>query len=760
MKKIIFFLLILLLPSVYAADPFKPYLHNPEVPSNPGLELYGRYSTSLFPGAATYSYTIVVPSGRNGLTPSITIDYNNQRAKQRSIVGSGWQITNNYVFRDVNSTPNDTTDDFFTLVLNGVHELVYDDGYRVKFDNFYKIENTTDWLVTTKSGVQYSFGTKVVSDSRTLKWYLDNITDTYGNQIYYSYSTDPNPGDINAVYLDNITYNNDRTRKIEFSYETRPDIRRVYDQGSLFEESSRLQNISVYAPTLVRSYVLDYTQTVSASSLSSISLFGNDGGYLNNVSFEYHNTTTNYTKHENDYVVPTKFSSASGQDFGSRLVDVNNDGYLDVLESRYDTGIQQAWIHNRLGGFVIDDDYAPPVWIAAGGDISNGVRFVDLNSDGLQDIIQSEFDASATKNVYLNNGSGWVGANDTWAAPLYFKFSNIDAGSRLVDFNADGRVDIIQSEKDASPVHKAYLNNGSGWEDVSDKWIAPEFFIESSADTGTRLTDINGDGLVDVIRASFLGVENNSAYLNNGTGWLYSSTWSSPLNFTQDDRLDTGVRLVDLNSDGLVDMVQSYKDGSGWVQQDKWRTPEIFSSNGENIGRRIADFNGDGLGDIALVVVPLVTGGRIVIKGAEKAFKAAKASRRAESLAEISRRGGIAENVLDFAKTKSGDLVWLEKGSDKFGMDHIMKTRNIGQVGSHFSNFGSKFDNYQGAQKLVMQTARSGKMVTTKSGDKWFFKRLKGGKFLKVVANKEGKIITAHPVGAEDFGKQLRKAKK
>jgi len=37
-------------------------------------------------------------------------------------------------------------------------------------------------------------------------------------------------------------------------------------------------------------------------------------------------------------------------------------------------------------------------------------------------------------------------------------------GARLVDFNGDGRIDILRAEN--SDPHKAYLNNGSGWSAV------------------------------------------------------------------------------------------------------------------------------------------------------------------------------------------------------------------------------------------------------------------------------------------------------
>src|SRR3990172_13156466 len=114
----LYFFLILIAP-VLSDDSYKPYLHKANVPEHPKIKLYGSYQTSLFPGAATYSYPIEVPPGTNGLQPLISISYNSQNVKQRpGILGAGWFITQNYIYRDVNFTPDNTSDDEFKLILN------------------------------------------------------------------------------------------------------------------------------------------------------------------------------------------------------------------------------------------------------------------------------------------------------------------------------------------------------------------------------------------------------------------------------------------------------------------------------------------------------------------------------------------------------------------------------------------------------------------------------------------------------------------
>ncbi|MFA5887354.1 MAG: SpvB/TcaC N-terminal domain-containing protein, partial [Candidatus Nanoarchaeia archaeon] len=157
-------LFLIIMPGIYAAgyDSYKPYLHKPTVPEHPNVKMYGAYSTNLFPGAATYSYSLEVPKGTNGLQPSLSLSYNSQSVKQRSgVIGAGWSLTENYVYRDANSTLSNTSDDFFTLVLNGnAQKLAYDaqyfgtlsnltvgnEIYRYTYDQRYRAITEEVWL--------------------------------------------------------------------------------------------------------------------------------------------------------------------------------------------------------------------------------------------------------------------------------------------------------------------------------------------------------------------------------------------------------------------------------------------------------------------------------------------------------------------------------------------------------------------------------------------------------------------------------------
>src|SRR6185436_12119310 len=98
-------------------------------------------------------------------------------------------------------------------------------------------------------------------------------------------------------------------------------------------------------------------------------------------------------------------------------------------------------------------------------------------------------------------------------------------------------------------------------------------------DSGARLVDLNRDGLPDVALlegrlTGLLPATTASAWLNTGRSFVYSPSWSqallalvNPLDAARSawfvikrdtrDRVENGVRFVDVNDDGRVDVLRS-----------------------------------------------------------------------------------------------------------------------------------------------------------------------------------------------------------
>ncbi|WP_129582635.1 FG-GAP repeat domain-containing protein, partial [Methanolobus psychrotolerans] len=103
-----------------------------------------------------------------------------------------------------------------------------------------------------------------------------------------------------------------------------------------------------------------------------------------------------------------------------------------------------------------------------------------------------------------------------------------------------------------------------GWQSTSS-WT-PQIMSYAGSDRGVRFVDINGDGLDDMIRGYAQGTggtysEVKQVWLNTGSGWQSTSSWTPQIiSYAGSDR---GVRFVDINGDGLVDMIRGYAQGTG-----------------------------------------------------------------------------------------------------------------------------------------------------------------------------------------------------
>jgi RHS repeat-associated protein len=175
---------------------------------------------------------------------------------------------------------------------------------------------------------------------------------------------------------------------------------------------------------------------------------------------------------------------------------------------------------------------------------------------------------------YLNTGNGWA-TSTIWNAPISFTTgAGLDAGSRIADVNGDGLQDIVQGFSDASgTAHFAsYLNTGTGWA-TSTIWNAPATFVADGGwDNGMRIADVNGDGLPDIISgySDVSGNPSSTAYLNTGHGWTSDAAWDPPTIFSLNGGYDQGSRITDVLGEGLPDIISGYTDFQGTNHYGAW----------------------------------------------------------------------------------------------------------------------------------------------------------------------------------------------
>lgn len=178
-------------------------------------------------------------------------------------------------------------------------------------------------------------------------------------------------------------------------------------------------------------------------------------------------------------------------------------------------------------------------------------------------------------------------------------------GTALVDMDGDGLPDLLATG-DAG--HRWWHNRGDGGFGVPRTLAEVPAGMVVGRD-GVTFADLRGDGAADLIR---VGARLTTAVENTSHG-----AWGRPRTVAEQPPLrlsSTATRVVDLDGDGVGDLLQStpggylltYADGAGG-----WSRPQLVERNGDaarfpavsldDAGVDLADMTGDGLSDLVYV---------------------------------------------------------------------------------------------------------------------------------------------------------------
>lgn len=401
------------------------------------FEPSGQYYTDLFTGSATYSFNLEVPPGVNGLEPSIALSYNHHQSGSRSILGNGWSLSQDFIYRDTVYTISEASDDKFHLHLNGMNlELVYvpsENRYHTEIESYLYIKKESGgnndkkeyWTVNAKDGTTYRFGynqnSEFVSNQENYvgMWYLDSATDTHGNTISYTYLENPSPDQ--ATYLSTITYNNG-ANSVTFKYDF--DAQNGFDgyaYGTKIKQTALLNSIEVKNNNnLVRKYIFDYDITDYKKFLKKIRQTGSDGvSELPPIEFEYNVPNTGWSEN-GSWPVPSEAYFGSDKDMGVRIFDINGDG-LNDLSKMYNSGNFEYWLNSKTG-WSLKQTQSNPISEGFVNDLGQdqGVRFIDINGDARADMLQMLSGSNGVGRLVLNKGNSWVQGSTSMPAGVSF----------------------------------------------------------------------------------------------------------------------------------------------------------------------------------------------------------------------------------------------------------------------------------------------------------------------------------------------------
>jgi Bacterial Ig-like domain (group 3)/FG-GAP-like repeat/FG-GAP repeat len=233
------------------------------------------------------------------------------------------------------------------------------------------------------------------------------------------------------------------------------------------------------------------------------------------------------------------------------------------------------------------------------------IAVADFNNDGIPDVAYTRTDGNL--GIVLGNGDG------TFTQPTYMQLgqpAEVTAG----DFNSDGNVDLAVVTGSFSAV-TILLGNGDG---TFTKGSTISLPAADSMRSAPVVADLNNDGIPDL---AFLVTNTVDGYsspeilvsLGNGdgtfgavtdTGWGYDATTNY---FT----------AADMNGDGFIDLVYGsngisvlQNTGNGITFYD---TYPLGTNSAEVEAFAIADFNDDGIPDIAVSSVAGADGQNIIL---------------------------------------------------------------------------------------------------------------------------------------------------
>ncbi|PYS95852.1 MAG: hypothetical protein DMF50_06995 [Acidobacteria bacterium] len=643
-------------------------------------------------GLAGVSVPIEVPPGRHGMQPSLVLKYSSGAGAGNA--GFGFTLVAGSIERSTRfGTPRFDDSDTFVLTLWGEsHDLVpIDSGatrFRTALDTGFLIERVSPgpfgpgssyWLARGRDGRAYRFGSAVdaltgnVTQVPNFKWGLERVEDASGNVMEIQYqSSGLHLYPVGIDYAAHPASGLAATNEVRLCWERRGD-----EAPTPSGERLRYRLLGLVTSAqgkTARTYGLRYdapgnsAETLGSCALVQASAPGAPGANPAPGTGGPGDRPRPKTILSDALATRSLAPSGAGlyPDDSLLTAVVRGDGngaFLPTVEYSYRAESSYGWPEPAPGG-------ALPLPFVGGSDkdVDPGVRLIDLNRDGLPDLVQlvgylNQTTYQVTRGVYLNTGHGFTydtafsdgllnlldPADQSRSAYFVLKRGGrdqIDNGVRFLDVNDDGYVDVVRMAVRYGTYRKGvFLNTGSGFtRDVSASYAVPdEPFVwmhdyptrDLADDLGVRFADVNGDGRTDILvgRAEWNGPVERRVYLYDRGGYRLDKGWNLPeepfVRHVRDGRwVDMGVRLMDLNRDGLPDLfVAANVDGTlrsaAWINTGRPGGPaptwdlspgdwslyfmerfvdvtSLGQGGSQDRGLRVADLDGDGRTDIVL----------------------------------------------------------------------------------------------------------------------------------------------------------------
>lgn len=554
-------------------------------------------------GSANLQYGFEMPPARNGMAPSLGIQYSSEGGS--GWLGEGWNLSVPSITLDTRwGVPRyDTEKETETYLMSGsMLSTMGDDGrmgvahrgekmprkadrqfYTRQGGDFSRIIRKGDspanyyWEVTDKQGIKYIYGgegavlkgtiTDISGAKREVisEWKLKRVEETHGDYIEYVYETvdEPVRGGLmaKAIYLKEIHAGNSGQPPhtvVTFEGGKEKHLKTNNARFGFLTSSNRLlEKVKVnFQGSELRSYAFAYREgAFHKDVLTGVKQLDDKGAEVSYQNFGYYDdvqSDKNYVPFRDKQETWNTQDDKLDADFISPLKEVG--GIFSDKPTALGGTTSFSYGGSFYAGVGVDDQSTSTSGTFGGTfnyshDNSKGLlAFSDLNGDGLPDKVYRE-------------GSSVYYRPQLWAADKSVTYGNPIKVVGISKFSASS-----SNTFSGGPALKA------GWQDIMA--TVAKSTSKTSTKTSVYFSDLNGDGLADVVsdgKVYFNHIEFDKSGNAIPTFTLSSADTPSPIIY-DGSKIDKSLGEVDpeeqkelLKSSPMEDMVrvwQAPKDGT------------------------------------------------------------------------------------------------------------------------------------------------------------------------------------------------------
>lgn len=640
--------------SAYLGSAANPQLNGctnglpPDV-NKPVGETAGNFAVSPV-GAAVYNIPIVVSPGTMGVEPKLSVMYNSQAGL--GLLGWGGMLSGLSAISRTGKTPMlDGKFDGIALNINDVYSL---DGNRLLISGTstaayglngasYYTENESfasiisngaqgngpqSLQVKDKNGNILDYGSTAdsrlagVGDNTVLSWYLNKMTDEFGNYMLYSYAQLGGELVLDKIdYTGNIAAGLNSYNSVKFEYIALAEKTSFYIAGKEFKKTQLLKSITCLSGNdLVRKYIFDYDWVNNGTYLASVKEVDSNGNELNPTNFCW--SDPNDFGGTKDFQNSQIFANASDYtNMNAIPADLNGDGFSDyvcVYPSNGRIRVMQNDFKTTYGTsnstiqFSQKSDYTN---MSPNANVLLSANVTDHNNDNKQEVY-TIFDAttpfnlpnSSTYNVLKTELDPMANTSITTIGTYNISFYNTTfKPSQFYYDTGDHDGDAIN---DVLRIDPFSINLTTALGGVS--------YAISTTSTIVRPFLFNNDALTDYLvlehqAVNTVNLKIVSLSVNGSNQQSLSQIYSQSFSFTNSNNrnLLLNFGFGDFNGDGIGDVVYINDTfsamyilkgtGNGFLAAQQVNSfTALQNSSAFKYTLNVVDINGDGKSDITI----------------------------------------------------------------------------------------------------------------------------------------------------------------